>query len=61
MSDDIPDPRDIMIIGLVDTCSLWGGLNDEAALARLSPRIRQVARMDLIGQAVARVMNRRQA
>lgn len=61
MSDEIPDPRDIMIIGLIDTCSLWGGLIDEAALARLAPRIRQVARMDLIGQAVARVMNRRQA
>ena len=60
MSDDIPDPRDIMIISLADTCSLWQGLIEAASLARLQPKIRQIARLDLIGQAVARVLDERQ-
>jgi len=56
LSDEIPDPRDIMIISLVDSCSLWRGLIDEAGLVRFAPKIRQIARMDLIAQAVARVV-----
>ena len=58
MSDEIPDPRDIMIISLVETCSLWRGLIDEAGLVRFGPKIGQIARMDLIAQAVARAVSR---
>ncbi len=56
-SDEIPDPRDIMIISLADTCGLCHGLIDASELARLTPKITQIARLDLIGQAVARVMD----
>ncbi len=56
-SDEIPDPRDIMIISLADTCGLCRGLIDASELARLTPKITQIARLDLIGQAVARVMD----
>ena len=60
MSNEIPDPRDIMIISLADTCELWCGLMDESSQARLAPKICQIANMDLIGQAVARVMTQGQ-
>ena len=56
-SDEIPDPRDIMIISLADTCGLCHGLIGASELARLTPKITQIARLDLIGQAVARVMD----
>lgn len=61
MNEEIPDPRDIMIISLVDTCMLWPGLIDEFRYELLAPRIRQIARLDLIGQAVARVVSRKLA
>ena len=57
MADDIPDPRDIMIISLADACALWRGLIDEPGRSRLAPRIERIVKMDLIGQAVARVMD----
>ncbi len=54
MGSEIPDPRDIAIIGLADACDLWRGLLDEAALECLRPRIDLYARMDPVCQAVAR-------
>ena len=53
LSELIPDPRDIAIICLADACALWPGLIHERELARLRPRIAQVARLDLIGRSVA--------
>ena len=53
LSELIPDPRDIAIICLADACALWPGLIVERELARLKPRIAQVARLDLIGRSVA--------
>ena len=54
MGSEIPDPRDIAIIGLADACGLWRGLLDEATLECLRPRIDLYAGMDLVCQAVAR-------
>ena len=56
LSDEIPDPRDVMLISLTEACSLWEGLLDEAGLARIEHRILQIAQMDFIGQAVARAI-----
>ena len=57
LSDEtIPDPRDIMIISLADACELWHVLISEADRARLAPKIKQIAGMDLIGQAVVRAI-----
>ncbi len=58
MNDEIPDPRDVMIISLVDACALWRGLVDDSELERLRPRIGQVAKLDLIGNSVARVIDK---
>ncbi len=60
LSDEtIPDPRDMMIFSLADACELWPVLIDKADLARLAPRIRQIAGMDLIGQAVVQAIQER--
>ena len=56
LSGEVPDPRDIMIVSLADACALWPGLLEESARIRLALRIAQIARMDLIGQAVARAI-----
>ena len=57
LNDEIPDPRDVMIVSLADICGMWPALIGESAFDRLKPKIRQIAKMDLIGQAVARVVN----
>ncbi len=59
LNDEIPDPRDVMIVSLAEACALWQSLLDECARARLAPRIARIARMDLIGQAVTRAIHRR--
>lgn len=49
----VPTPRDVMLIGLSDTCGLFRFvLGPEEAETR-ADRIALVARMDLVGQAVA--------
>ena len=51
-SNEIPDPRDIVIICLSDACSIFRGIFTADELARVEPRIEQVRRLDLIGQAM---------
>ena len=50
--DDIPDPRDVVLICLCDVCGLFGNLLTRDELDRAYPRIEQIGRLDLIGQAV---------
>ena len=57
LSDELPDPRDIMIVSLAEACALWPGLLEESTRLRLSPKIAQIARMDLIGQAVTKAIH----
>lgn len=52
LSDEIPDPRDVVLICLVDACRLFGLVLTAAELERATPRIAQLRKMDLIGQAV---------
>ena len=60
-SGEIPDPRDIMIIGFADACGLWRGLIDEPARVKPEPKLKQLAKKDLIDQAVARAADRARA
>jgi Golgi phosphoprotein 3 len=54
LSDEIPDPRDIVLICLVDACALMRFvLNDEELTATVA-RVQQLRKMDLIGQAVTK-------
>lgn len=51
-SEEIPHPRDIVIISLIDACGIFGRLLSESDHRRARERIQQVRSMDLIGQAV---------
>lgn len=55
-SDDIPDPRDIVLLSLAEASGLLSQIFTAAELDRRRPRIEQVARMDLIGRAVSEVI-----
>lgn len=54
---DIPSPRDAVLIGLVNACQLFDQVFEEQELARLQPRISELAKLDLIGREVARAVN----
>ena len=51
-SDKLPNPRDIVIIGLVDACGIFKHILSEVQYRKCQERIRQVRNMDLIGRAV---------
>ena len=53
LSDDIPDPRDVALIGLVDACDLLGDIFPDRNIERLRPRVGQLRKMDLIGRELA--------
>ncbi len=52
-SDEIPDPRDVVIICLADTCGIFRELLSKREVDQASARIAQVRQLDLIGQAVS--------
>lgn len=52
-SDDIPAPRDIVLICLADACGLFERMLTKEERAECEERIDVVRRLDLIGQAVA--------
>lgn len=54
LSDDIPDPREAVLISLVDACRLFDDLFSSDEFERVQPRIKALAKLDLIGQEVAR-------
>lgn len=52
--DEIPDPRDIVIICLAEACGILKELLSARELERATDRIEQVRKLDLIGQAVSK-------
>lgn len=56
LRDDIPEPHDIMLVALAHACGLFSHILSDHELTAASARIDAVARMDLIGQAVAKVI-----
>ena len=55
-SDDIPDPRDVVIICLADACGIFRGILSRRELDRASAHIEQVRKLDLIGQAMTQAI-----
>ena len=55
-SNEIPDPRDIVLICLVDACGILRELLTAKELERASERVDQVRKLDLIGQAVSKAV-----
>jgi hypothetical protein len=54
LSDEIPDPRDIVLICLVDACALLRFLLSADEIDATAERVGQLRKMDLIGQAVTK-------
>lgn len=55
-SDDVPGPRDVVIICLADACGVFKGMLAKAEFEEARERIDTVRRLDLIGQAVTRAV-----
>jgi len=56
-SDEIPDPRDVVLICLADACGIFRGLLSKQELSKASGRIEQVRKLDLIGQAMSQAIH----
>jgi len=54
--EEIPDPRDIMLICLVDACGIFHHLLSREELGKAADRIASVRKMDLIGQAMTQAI-----
>ncbi|MCY3884789.1 MAG: cytochrome P450 [Gammaproteobacteria bacterium] len=52
-SDEIPDPREISIISLLNACEVFTTRLDSLEYAEVKERIELLSRMDLIGQSLA--------
>ncbi len=52
-SNEIPGPRDVVIICLAHACGIFGELLSKRELEQASARIEQVRKLDLIGQAMS--------
>ena len=61
LGDEIPEPRDIVLICLVDACALTGFVLSQDELDAVTPRLEQLRKMDLIGQAVTRAASETEA
>jgi hypothetical protein len=58
MSDEIPTPQDVVLVSLMDTCSLFTTILSSKEVEKLSSRIEQIKKLDLIGQEVTKVLER---
>lgn len=56
LSDEIPDPRDVVLLSLVDACNLMGRVLSPQEAEAAAGRIQQLSRLDLIGQSMASVI-----
>ncbi len=55
-SDEIPDPRDIVLLSLTDACGILRGMLSRRELNSAAERIEQVRRLDLVGQATTQAI-----
>src|SRR5215471_12838977 len=56
LTDEIPDPRDVVLICLIDACNLLGLVLTPDEIKQTIARVEQLSKMDLIGQAVTRAV-----
>ena len=55
-SEDIPHPRDVALIGLVDACDILRDVFPDRDMEQCRPRIDQLRKMDLIGRELAQAI-----
>lgn len=56
-SDEIPDPRDVMVIALANACGIFNEILTVRELRAVAARIELISRLDLIGQAMKIAVN----
>ena len=56
LSDEIPDPRDVVIICLANACGVFDEVLPAHNLKAVSARIEQIRKLDIIGQATFRAI-----
>lgn len=56
LSDEIPDQREAILVGLANSCGLFDEIFSPEELARARPRITALRKFDLIGQAMTRII-----
>ena len=56
-SDELPDPRDVVIIGIVNACDLLEVILHHREVDKVRSRAEQISQMDFIGQAINRTIN----
>jgi golgi phosphoprotein 3 len=56
LTDEIPDPRDVVLLCLIDACNLLGLLLTAEEMEATKTRVEQLSRLDLIGQAVTKAV-----
>jgi hypothetical protein len=56
LTDEIPDPRDVVLLCLIDACGLLGLVLTIDEIAGRRRRIEQLTRLDLIGQAMTKAV-----
>jgi golgi phosphoprotein 3 len=56
LSEEIPDPRDVALICLIEASGLLGLVLTADEAERAAARVEQLAKMDLIGQALMRAI-----
>ena len=57
-TDEIPDPRDIVIICLADACDVFKNILSPSELSEIQERIELIRKMDLIGQSVTKAIQK---
>ena len=55
-SDEIPHPRDVMVICLADACSIFKEMLSRRELEQAATRIDQVRKLDLVGQSMSQAI-----
>jgi hypothetical protein len=56
LTDELPDPRDIVLICLIEACDMLRLILTPDELAAAGERVAQLSRLDLIGQAVTKAV-----
>lgn len=56
LSDEIPDPREVVLVGIANSCGLFDVILSPEDLARVRPRINALRKLDLIGQAMTKII-----
>jgi len=56
LNDEIPDSREVVLVGLANACGLFDEVLSLDELARLRPRIIAIRKLDLIGQVMTGII-----